>query len=130
MTENLDLLSIIAGEIVRSGKPDNINWIEVTVVFGFNDDNEVRKSYGYVYDQSGKSHATSYLIPDVERAVNAYVDWLRTQHDEPLVKLLFQFNRETGQVKADFEYDDAARWQVTPRNIDTIAQELRPKFGG
>ena len=43
--------------------------------------------------------------------------------------MLLQFNRVTRNVNADFEYENPKRWQVTPKNIDKIVEELRPNLG-
>ncbi|WP_165421052.1 hypothetical protein [Bradyrhizobium sp. Leo170] len=40
---------------------------------------------------------------------------------------LMQIRRDTGEVTTDFEYDDASRWKVTPLNLDTMPQQLRPR---
>ena len=43
-------------------------------------------------------------------------------------KMLFQFNRDTNRVHADFEYEDDSRWAISPANIDTIILELKPNL--
>jgi hypothetical protein len=44
------------------------------------------------------------------------------------VKILVQFDRDSGKYEVTFEDDDASRWKVTPANIDQISEELRPHF--
>jgi hypothetical protein len=61
--------------------------------------------------------------------VNAYREWLRQEGDRGIIKMLFQFNRVTRKVNADFEYDNPSRWLVTPKNLDRMIEELRPKLG-
>ena len=48
---------------------------------------------------------------------------------EPPLKILVQFDRDSGRYDLTFEDDDASRWKVTPANIDQISAELRPDFG-
>lgn len=43
------------------------------------------------------------------------------------VAALVQIRRDTGRVTMDYEYTDPARWKVTPANIATMAEQLRPR---
>lgn len=129
VTQNTALMEAIAREIARSDELSGIDWVEVTAVFGMDADGDVNESYGYAYDRGGKPHAVAFLEDPIEREVRRYRDWLRPQADKGIIKMLFQFNRDTRRANADFEYDDPKRWQVTPANIDTITETLRPKLG-
>lgn len=122
-------MDAIAREMVNSGELDNIDWVEVSAIFSIDADGDVVESYGYAYDRNGKPHAVAFLTDAVEREVKAYREWLRREHRGDFIKMLFQFNRETRRFNADFEYDDPRRWQVTPKNLETIVKELRPNLG-
>ncbi|HTF66439.1 MAG TPA: hypothetical protein VK638_27525 [Edaphobacter sp.] len=61
--------------------------------------------------------------------MSTYWEWLRQDGDKGFRKILFQFNRVSRKVNADFEYEDPERWQVTPRNVDDIIPQLRPNLG-
>lgn len=126
---NGDLMAAIAREIVDCGELDGIAWQEVSAVFAVDEDGDVNQSYGYAYDADGTPHAVAFLYDPVEHAVRRYREWLRPQHDKGFIKMLFQFNRVTRKVNAEFEYDDPARWQVTPANVDRVTASLRPKLG-
>jgi hypothetical protein len=129
VSENMELMGAIAREIVNCRELDGVDWVEVSAIFAMNDKGSVNESYGYAYDRSGRPHAVAFLYDPIERAVEHYHEWLRQKADKGMIKMLFQFNRETQKVNADFEYDNPDRWQVTPDNIDTIVEELRPKLG-
>ncbi|MFK0333792.1 hypothetical protein ACIQUB_21975 [Rhizobium sp. NPDC090275] len=129
MSENSELLETIAREIVDCGELDGIDWIEVSAIFAIDDDGDVNSSYGFAYDHTGNAHAAAFLYDPVEREVKRYREWLRLKGDKGFVKMLVQFNRETRRVNADFEYDNPARWQVTPNNVDMITRELQPRLG-
>lgn len=45
------------------------------------------------------------------------------------VSLLVQFERATGRYEITFEDSDSSRWAVSPANIKSIREELRPAFG-
>ena len=126
---NGDMMEAIAREIVNCGELDGIPWQEVSAIFSVDADGDVNQSYGYAYEADGTPHAVAFLYDPVEREVRRYREWLRPRHDKGFIKMLFQFNRVTRKVNADFEYEDPRRWQVTPANIDTVTETLRPKLG-
>ncbi|TXH82035.1 MAG: hypothetical protein E6Q77_07030 [Rhizobium sp.] len=127
--QNTGQMDGIAREIVSSGRLDGIDWVEVSAIFGIDADGDVVESYGYAYDRRGKPHAVTFLTDAVEQEVKSYREWLKREHRGDFIKMLFQFNRETRRFSADFEYDDPLRWQVTPKNLEKITEELRPNLG-
>jgi hypothetical protein len=129
ITQNMQLMGAIAREIVNSTELRGVDWVEVSAIFAFDSDGDVNESYGYAYDVNGQAHAAAFLYDDIEREVKAYREWLRKPGDKGLIKMLFQFNKVTRRVNADFEYDNPLRWQVTPNNLDTVVEELRPRLG-
>ncbi|QND51889.1 hypothetical protein HB779_08215 [Phyllobacterium sp. 628] len=130
MSENIELLEDIARATFSSDSLKELNWNEVSVVFEVNPDGKVDGTYGYAYDIDNKATAISVRPRDVRPAVSAYREWLRLEGDKGFIKMLFQFNRKSRKVNALFEFEDPTRWQVTPKNIDTIVEELRPNLGG
>lgn len=129
VSENMEHMNEIAGEIAGSSELDGIDWVEISAIFSIDADGDVNESYGYAYDRGGQAHAVAFLVDPVTDAVERYREWLRQNGDKGFIKMLFQFNRNTRKVHADFEYENPARWQVTPKNIDTIVEELRPGRG-
>ncbi|WP_292868069.1 hypothetical protein [Mesorhizobium sp.] len=129
VSHNMQMMGAIARAIADSGELAGVDWVEVSAIFAFDADGDVNQSYGYAYDARGEAHAATFLEDGIEREVNAYREWLRKPGDKGLIKMLFQFNRQTLRVNADFEYDDPLRWQVTPDNLDTIVKQLRPNLG-
>ncbi|MEO4000439.1 hypothetical protein [Mesorhizobium sp. CAU 1732] len=129
MSVNMKHASNIAKGVVESIDFNGLEWAEVSVVFQVDDEGFVTNTYGYSYDDDGKPTAIAPDIDNVEEPVRAYREWLRQEGDKGFTRMLFQFNRNTLKVKADFEYDNVARWKVTPANIDTITEELRPRLG-
>jgi hypothetical protein len=129
VSENMELMGAIAREIVNSGELDGIDWVEVAAVFSLDSQGDVNESYGYAYDAQGQAHAAAFLMGPVEREVRAYSEWLRQKDGKGIIKMLFQFNRQTRRVNADFEYNDPLRWQITPKNLDAMIEALRPRLG-
>ena len=128
MSENIELMGAIAKAIFDSDELDDVDWVSVSVVFEVNEDGKVDGTFGYAYDQTGKATPIAPRPREVRQPVADYREWLRQEGDKGFSKMLFQFNRETRQVKADFEYDDPSRWQITPKNVDAMIKELQPRF--
>ncbi|MEZ0472783.1 hypothetical protein [Luteimonas salinilitoris] len=128
-SRSLEYMSEIARVVAQGEDLQELAWDEVIIVFGFDEDGSVNETYGYAYEQGGPSHPFALRPRYVRPAVDAYREWLRLERDKGMIKMLFQFNRRSLKVQADFEYDDPSRWKVTPNNIDTIVEELRPRLG-
>jgi hypothetical protein len=129
MSENMERLGNIARGIVNDDGLRDVDWVELSVVFRFQDDGFCSGNFGYAYDEHGRETAFTVDSMEVEKEAESYREWLRQEDDKGFSKMLFQFNRVTRKVNADFEYDDPSRWQVTPKNLDSIVKELRPNLG-
>jgi hypothetical protein len=118
-----DLIRALIQNMRRAGD----DWSSLAMVVEFSG-RELSGTYGYVYSDEGKPTAVSARPSQIETAVTGY-----TEHyykpDQPLpVKILVQFDRTKGEYEVTFEDTDESRWQVTPENVDSIREELRPKF--
>jgi hypothetical protein len=129
MSENMEMMGGIARAISNDSALSKIDWVELSIVFSFEEDGFCSGHFGYAYDPAGVPLAFTLDSMDAEAAASNYREWLRQKDDKGVMKMLFQFNRVTRKVNAEFDYDDASRWRVTPKNIDTITLELRPDLG-
>jgi hypothetical protein len=129
VSDNLELMGRIARSILDSGELNAFDWREFTLVISFDDEGDVNGTYGYAYLSDGEWEAIAVDPDAVDPSAKTYREWLRNEGDKGMIKMLFQFNRNTRRVKADFEYENPKRWQVTPANIDKIVEELRPNLG-
>lgn len=63
--------------------------------------------------------------------IGARLDELRaaTQADgqAPWTVCVVQLRRAGGRLHADFVYEDAARWRITPQTLDAVAERARPR---
>ena len=127
MTDNLELVGHIARDIVQSNELQGIDWVEITLVIRADDDG-INGLYGYIYNEQGESTPEAPDMDAIDASVSAYREWLRKEGDEGFDTMLFQFNRVTRRFNIDFAYGETTRWRVTPANIDTVADELRPRL--
>ncbi|MCX9000019.1 hypothetical protein NOF55_23240 [Rhizobiaceae bacterium BDR2-2] len=128
MSDNLNFMQAIAEGVARSLNAESIEWEEFSVVVEVDDQGYVSGTYGYAYTTAGDPNAIAPDIDDIEDAVRAYWEWLRPSNDKGFIKMPFQANRHTRKVNADFEYENSARWAVTPANVDDITSLLRPNL--
>lgn len=126
MSENMEMLERIARAITDDINVSRIDWTELSIVFSFEDDGFCSGHFGYAYDGDGRPTPFTLNSMDAEISASNYREWLRQDDARGMIKMLFQFNRQSRKVQAAFEYDNSSRWQVTPANIDVITDELRP----
>jgi hypothetical protein len=109
-------------EAIGSRKP---KWRHIVQVVTFEDGSSGIN--GFVYFEDGRhepvtprSFATTKLLEEL-RAAMAEVD-----RKAPWRCALIQIDRNTGEIKFDFEYDRADRWAITLQNSSARAIELPP----
>lgn len=103
------------------------DWRTLAIVVELRD-GRVSNTFGYTYTPDGAVSAVASRPSGIQPAVQAYLAEKYTPEQELPLKLLVQFNRDSGAFEITFEDTDAARWKVTPANINTMNQELRPEF--
>ncbi|KAA0688135.1 hypothetical protein DTW90_32510 [Neorhizobium sp. P12A] len=129
MSENLELMGDIASVIINSRKMGGVDWSEISIAVTVDESGEANEIFGYTYDASGNYTAVAPRLREIEQPEAAYWQWLRNDGKKGFQKILFQFNRTSRRVNADFEHEDPGRWQVTPNNVDSIIAQLRPNLG-
>lgn len=124
-----DLSVNLIRTLLSNLKVQNDGWTLLSIVIGIDEDFEPNTTYGYVYDgPAGPPIAASANTISITDAVNQYLVDLYGSDKQPPVKMLVQFNKDSGQYNIEFEDDDEDRWQVTPSNLDSVREELRPKL--
>ena len=89
----------------------------------------VSGTHGYTYSPDGTASAVASRPSGIKPALDALRESNYKPGQEPPLKILVQFDRDSGRYDLTFEDDDASRWKVTAANIDQISAELRPDFG-
>jgi hypothetical protein len=82
---------------------------------------------GFCYTGDGRAVPVApadFAIFDVIGALrDAMAD---SDRGRPWQAALFRVDRASGKVTAEFEYDDPARWAVTPDNVAARSREFAP----
>lgn len=119
------LVHEIAEIVAQSETRASEDWAGISVV-AIIDEATVQVS-SYRYDAHGRAAPGD----PGDLSVNRKFRELQTSMHQPTGRkwkaALMQIRRETGEVTLDFEYDDALRWKVTPVNLGTMPEQLRPK---
>ena len=87
----------------------------------------VVQMHGFAYDAAGKP---TPFVPDADALDDRFkelAEAMREPEGRVWKSALVQIVRATSKIHFDFEYDDAGRWKVTPANIATMPEQLRPK---
>jgi hypothetical protein len=122
-----DATTDLIGALIEHMKGAPSNWRTFAVVVEIRD-GRVATTYGYTYSPDGTTSAVASRPSGVLPAVQAYLASKYTPEQELPLKMLIQFNRDSGTYEITFEDSDAARWKVTPENIKSAPSELRPEF--
>jgi hypothetical protein len=126
MTDTKDDLVHKAGALLlQDPEIKGSDWTGVSVVFETSDGRNYSVG-GYVYttdDWNGFS-------PEEDEAFSELMFKLR-EHESadgqpPFIACLLQISRSDMKTEIAFEYEDANRWKVTPRNLDRMVAEMRP----
>lgn len=107
------------------GAPDD--WVSLSLIIGIQS-RRPATSYGYAYTADGQSCAVASRPSGLFPTLTKYLDEKYQPDERVPVKLLVQFNRDSGGYLITFEDTDTSRWQVTPENVYTIQEQLRPNI--
>jgi hypothetical protein len=119
------LVHEIAGLVVQSETRVSGDWDSIAVV-AIVDNASVQVS-SYRYDAQGQAEPGNPGDFSVNRKFRDLNTIMRQPTSRQWKSALMQIRRATGEVTVDFEYDDASRWKVTPLNVSTMPNQLRPR---
>jgi hypothetical protein len=122
-----ELITEIATRIVHDEEYLAIDWASLALVVSITGSRRSMEGFAYLEDGSAVPALPEDLgigdLFDELNAVTARPDggrWLAA---------LVQITRADGHVHLEFDWTDADRWAVTPANLDSRREELRPVAG-
>lgn len=87
-----------------------------------------RSLFGYRYHEDGNWRAdTPAAARQTLEKARALAEAMRVPGRTMWKACLLQISRPGPKLKADFEYDDPSRWNITPANLKQRVEELRPR---
>jgi hypothetical protein len=111
--------------VIKNMKGAHEDWASLAMVIDLRGE-RVSGTHGYAYTPDRTTSAVASRPSGIQAAVAAYLGSADRSRQGPPVAILVQLDRVSGRYEVTFEHDDAARWKVTPANIDQLAEELRP----
>lgn len=118
------LIERIAGMIIADERYADCKWSGVSVVIVV--DGDASQITGYSYDLQGRPQAGTPRNPEIHDRFIELQAAMRASGRAEWKTCLLQIRRDSLKARVDFEYDDAARWKVTPRTINIMPMRLRP----
>jgi hypothetical protein len=117
-------LVALGQSIVSDPAYSETGWDALTVVANFQ---SAAQMFGYAYKNDGTWDAQA---PDDFDVLDRFED-LRKAMAKPGEQgwnyCLIQIKRDGMNMHADFDYGDGEKWKVTPANLQTRVEELRPR---
>lgn len=122
-----DVTTDLIRALVENLRGASEDWESLSMVLDFAG-GKFSGTHGYAYSPGGAVSAVASHPYHVKLAVNAYTESYYQPGEALPVAILVQFDRTKGEYEVTFADKDASRWKVTPANIDTMREELRPRF--
>ena len=122
-----DVTAGLIRALVENMKGAGDDWASLAMVLDLSG-GRIRGTHGYAYSPDGTVSAVASRPSGIRLAVDAYLECYVEPDQEPPVAILVQLGRTSGTYEVTFEHDDAARWKVTPANLEKISEVLRPTF--
>lgn len=114
--------------LLRDPEVTNHPWTGIAVVFQLPEGDERHCGvFGYRYDHADWE---GFILKNFDPYVAGMLELRRAAqipNDKPFCASLMQITRTGMKLVCDLEYDDPARWDVTPTNLETRVEELRPQ---
>ncbi|UGT44319.1 hypothetical protein LTV02_13380 [Nocardia yamanashiensis] len=124
--DGVDKLRIeICELIVGDSAYEQVDWSGITVVVAFG--RGTSSLWGWVYTADGGWEGNMPDSWDVLERVAELRAAMSAQGDASWKSCLLQINRSDLVLRADFDYKDEDRWNITVASLDQIAEELRPR---
>lgn len=108
---------IVGDPVLRDG-----DWDAYALIVRYDDGAIDRRISGFRYRDAGGYEAATPRAPALGEALDALREATRVDGQAPWGACVLRLRRDSGRLHADFEYDDPARWDIRPDNLDEIAE--------
>jgi len=119
------LIAEIARLIVEDRKASAQSWDKYALI-AFHGHGGVSKLNGFRYTGDGAGEPATPESFEIEDRLDELREATRIDDKPGWDACVFKLDRATSRVTADFAYDDADTWEVTPATAAAIAERARP----
>lgn len=123
----MSTVSELISAIIKSDDNFNGGWDLLALTIGLNKKGVPDQSSGYLYIGEQDFRAVAADPFEIRPVMSSYLNEIYGEGPYP-IKLLLQFDRNSGRFNIDFEDKNPNRWAVTPADIHGFIESLRPKF--
>ncbi|HRK42804.1 MAG TPA: hypothetical protein PLH11_07175 [Gemmobacter sp.] len=120
-------ISELISAIVKSDNDFSGRWDLLALVIRLNEKGVPTGSSGYLYIGEHDFRSVAAGPFEIRPAMSLYLNEIYGEGPYP-IKLLLQFDRNSGRFNIEFEDKNPNRWAVTPADIHGFIESLRPKF--
>ena len=118
------LIEQIGGMIIADERYADRRWSAISVVAVM--DGGASQVSGYSYDAEGKPEAGSPRNLELHDRFEELQAATKVDGQTSWKTCLVQIKRDDLKTRVEFEYDDAARWKVTPKTLNIMPARLKP----
>jgi hypothetical protein len=123
-----ELMFSAAKTVLQAPEVLDYPWSGITILFSLPEEDESHFSVvGYRFNGPEWSGFVPENFDEFGEIMLGFRKESQIPNDKPWCACLMQISREGMKLVCDLEYDDPARWDVTPNNLETRVEELRPK---
>lgn len=119
------LIAEIARLIVDDRKVAAQPWDKYALI-AFHGHGGVSKLNGFRYDGDGAGEPATPESFEIEDRLDELREATRIDGKPAWGACVFRLDRASNRVTADFAYEDAGEWEVTPATAAAIAERARP----
>lgn len=112
--------------LIENMAPAPVDWESFSMIIDV--DEGVFSAHGYTYSPDDTITAVAVRASTVRSAADDYFASHYAPGDTLPVQTLVQFERASGRYDITFEDTDRDRWKMSPANVRTFRQGLRPQF--
>ncbi len=110
--------------IVGNPRLSALGWHHL--VFVANMESGRSRMSGFAYAPGGTPRPATPDDMEVINRISALRNVMTRESGRPWSVCLIRVQRHPARIAVDFEYDDAARWTITPANVRQMAEALKP----
>ncbi|MGQ4274888.1 hypothetical protein [Terrihabitans sp. B22-R8] len=82
---------------------------------------------GYTYEDGASPEPATPRNVELARKFRELAAAMQKPDGGTWVSSLIQVRRDSQKVHIDFDYENPGRWKVTPANLKSLPEEIRPK---
>lgn len=119
------LIHRIGGLVVNDAAVSALDWDGYALIALF--EHGALRLSGFAYLHGGDYVAATPEDPQIPRAIDALRQAMRRAGAPEWGACVIRIVRATRRIAVEFEYDDPARWAITPGTLAEVARRAKPE---